>query len=78
MFRTDYILINGIFEESNREYLGPDNIVRSLDYNCDCFPNGVEFNFRLDENIQDFVRDIDQIIPDDLKNKRYGNLIVTK
>jgi hypothetical protein len=77
-FRADYDSVNGFFSEVDREYLGPDNAVRALVYTCDCYPNGVEFNFRMDDHIQDFVRDIDQIQEGDLQHKRYGTLIVTK
>jgi hypothetical protein len=78
MFRADYDLTHNIFIETDREYLGPDNEVKALVYKCDCYPNGVEFNYRMDDHIQDFIRDVDYVPPNDLQHKRYGNLIVTK
>ena len=78
MFRADYDLTHNIFTETDREYLGPDNEVKALVYKCDCYPNGVEFNYRMDDHIQDFIRDVDYVPPNDLQHKRYGTLIVTK
>jgi len=77
-FRDDYGLIKvketGVYQKFDREYFSDK--VESIMANCEnC--GGIELDEN-DPNIEDFIRDSEQILEEDIKNKEYGNAIIVK